>query len=308
LTAQNYGAAATEVMASSATLSANSSAASSLFSGAEFQATPSVTSFVQSKIPGLIKSWRSKQPQLIGAVSTDSRACSAGGFLTETVNDASGNDIPDQGDYSIITLNDCVEGSVKLNGQMTVTFNSYSESAASPDTFDSSVTVKTNQFTTTINGTTTSTNGSFDLSLSSKYVLGQNGAQRLIDLKINVSSLAYNVTTAGTTKVYEYQDYVIETTTYNNQVSQLIKGSINIPTLGTNTATIKTLKVFLSPTTNTASSRLPYPTDGIALVTFKQGGTIRATANGTSSAFVELDQDGDGKFETSKQVLWSDIL
>lgn len=308
LSAQNYDAAATEVMASSATLSASSSTASNLLSGADLQATPSITSFVQSKLPDLIKSWRSKQPQLIGAVSTDSEACSAGGFLTETVNDARGNDIPDPGDYSIITLNDCVEGSVRLNGQMTVTFNSYSESAASPDTFDSTVTVKTNQFTTTINGTTTSTTGSFDLSLSSKYVLGQNGSQRLIDLKINVASLDYNVTTAGTTKVYEYRNYVLETTSYNNQVSQSIKGSINIPTLGSNTATIQTIKNFLSPVASSVTSRLPYPTEGIALVTFKQGGTIRATANGTSSALVELDQDSDGKFETSKAVPWSDIL
>ena len=190
---------------------------------------------------------------------------------------------------------------------MSITFNSYTENSFNG--YDASVTAKSAQFMSEINGVTTASNGSFDMTLSSKVVLNSAGFnQSLTDLKINIASMTYNITSAGSTKVYEYKNYVLHNTTQNNQVSQSINGSINIPTLGSNTATIKTLKNFVSPVANTVSSSLPYPTDGIALVTFKQGGTIRATANGTSSALVELDQDGDGKFETSKQVPWSDIL
>ncbi len=147
------------------------------------------------------------------------------------------------------------------------------------------------------------------MDISSIYVLGQNGmTQQSMTVNVSAASLDYSVTTAGTTKVYEYRDYILKSTTYNKQVTLSITGSINIPSLGSNTATIQTIKNFVSPVTSNVSFSLSYPTDGIALITFKQGGKIRATANGTSNALIELDQENDGKFETSKQVPWSDIL
>lgn len=305
LTAQNYDAAATEVIASSATVNGNSNF-TNLFIGADVQSPLPFTNFVQTNLTKLIKNWNTSPTQLIGAVTTESIPCTSG-TLNVSYNDLLGNDFPDAGDSIKISANNCLLSGSKLHGEMSITFNSYTENSFNG--YDASVTAKSAQFMSEINGVTTASNGSFDMTLSSKVVLNSAGFnQSLTDLKINIASMTYNITSAGSTKVYEYKNYVLHNTTQNNQVSQSINGSINIPTLGSNTATIKTLKNFVSPVANTVSSSLPYPTDGIALVTFKQGGTIRATANGTSSALVELDQDGDGKFETSKQVPWSDIL
>lgn len=305
LSAQNYDAAATEVMASSATVSANSNV-TDLLIGAEVQSPLQFTNFVHSNLTKLIKNWRTSPTQLVGAVTTESISCSSG-TLSVSYNDLLGNDFPDAGDYMTISANNCLLYGSKLNGEMTITFNRYTE--ISTTNYEAFVTAKSAQFVSETNGVATASNGSFDMTLSSKMLLNSNGFNEpLKDLEINIASMTYNITSAGSTKVYEYKNYVLHNTTYNNQVSQSIKGSINIPTLGSNTATIQTIKNFQSPVASSATSRLPYPTDGIALVTFKQGGTIRVTANGASSALVELDQDGDGKFETSKPVPWSDIL
>ncbi len=224
--------------------------------------------------------------------------------------DVNGNKLPDPGDYVTVSANNCVDAvsGAKINGQMTITYTKYIKNWANPDAFDASLVVQSDQFRSEINGVTTATQGSFDMDISSTYMLEGNGkTEQSMKLIIRASSLNYSVTTAGTTKVYEYRDYILESTTYKNQVTQSIKGSINIPSLGSNTATIQTIKGFVSPVTSNFSS-LSYPTDGIALITFKQGGKIRATANGTSNALIELDQENDGNFETSKQVPWSDIL
>lgn len=305
LSAQNYGAAATEVMASSAIVSANA-VSTAMFTGADVQTALPFTHFVQSNLTQLIKNWRTSPTQLVGAVTTESIPCSRG-TLTIAYNDLLGNDVPDAGDKIAISANNCLLEGSNLNGEITISFNRYTEIGYSD--YEAFVTATSSQFVSETNGVTTGSNGSFDMTLSSKMMPNSNGfIQPQTDLKINIASMTYNITSAGSTKVYEYKNYVLHNSTYNNQVSQSVTGSINIPTLGSNTATIQTIKNFVSPTTSSAASRLPYPTDGIALVTFKQGGTIRATANGTSSALVELDQDGDGKFETSKPVPWSDIL
>jgi hypothetical protein len=310
LTTQNYEAAATEAMASSSTLSGNSSNASSFLLGANVQTAPTITEFVQSKLPNLIKSLSAQEPQLIGAIITDTQSCTSGGSLSMSWDDVNGNKLPDPGDYVTVSANNCVDAvsGAKINGQMTITYTKYIKNWANPDAFDASLVVQSDQFRSEINGVTTATQGSFDMDISSTYMLEGNGkTEQSMKLIIRASSLNYSVTTAGTTKVYEYRDYILESTTYKNQVTQSIKGSINIPSLGSNTATIQTIKGFVSPVTSNFSS-LSYPTDGIALITFKQGGKIRATANGTSNALIELDQENDGNFETSKQVPWSDIL
>ncbi|ALK87390.1 hypothetical protein [Limnohabitans sp. 63ED37-2] len=305
LSAQNYDVAATEVMASSVAVSASSGITES-FIGADVQTPLPFTHFVQSHLTQLIKNWRSSPTVLVGAELTESIPCSSG-TLSITYNDLLGNEVPDAGDYLTLSANNCSLYGSKLNGEMTITFNRYTETSFTD--FEAFVTAKSSQFVSETNGVATSSNGSFDMNLSAKMVLNSNGSNQLLtDLKMDIASMTYNITSAGSTKVYEYKNYVLRNTTYNNQVSQSINGSINIPTLGANTATIETIKNFVSPAISSPGSRLPYPTDGIALVTFKQGGTIRATANGTSSALVELDQDGDGKFETSKPVPWSDIL
>ncbi|WP_194945278.1 hypothetical protein [Limnohabitans sp. DM1] len=311
LTTQNYEAAATEAMGSSSTLLGNSSNASNLLPGANVQTAPTITDFVLSKLPDLIKSLGAQRPQLIGAIITDTQPCTSGGSLSMSSDDLNGNDSPDPGDYVTVSANDCIDSlsGAKINGQMTITFTKYSKNSANPDAFDASLIVQSNQFRSEINGVTTATQGSFDMDISSIYVLGQNGmTQQSMTVNVSAASLDYSVTTAGTTKVYEYRDYILKSTTYNKQVTLSITGSINIPSLGSNTATIQTIKNFVSPVTSNVSFSLSYPTDGIALITFKQGGKIRATANGTSNALIELDQENDGKFETSKQVPWSDIL
>jgi hypothetical protein len=310
LTTQNYEAAAIEVMASSSTLSGNSSNASSFLLGANVQTAPTITDFVLSKLPYLIKSLSAQGPQLIGAIITDSQPCTSGGSLSMSWDDLNGNDSPDPGDYVTVSANNCVDSvsGAKINGQMTITYTKYTKNSANLDAFDASLIVQSNQFSSEINGVTTATQGSFDMDIASTYMLEGNGkTEQSMTLIIRASSLNYSVTTAGTTKVYEYRDYLLESTTYKNQVTQSIKGSINIPSLGSNTATIQTIKNFVSPVTSSFSS-LSYPTDGIALITFKQGGKIRATANGTSNALIELDQEDDGRFETSKPVPWSGIL
>lgn len=305
LSAQNYDAAATEVMASSATVSASSNI-TDFFIGADVHAPLPFTHFVQSNLTKLIKNWRTSPTQLIGAVMTESIPCSSGA-LSISYNDLLGNDVPDAGDYMTLSAKNCLLSGSKLNGEMTITFNRLTETSS--DDYEAFVTAKSERFTSETDGVAIASNGSFDMTLSSEMVLNSDGfTQPKTELKINISSMTYNVTSAGSTKVYEYKNYFLHNTSYNNQVSQSIKGSINIPTLGANTATIQTVKNFVSPATSSVAYRLPYPTDGIALVTFKQGGTIRATANGTSNVWVELDQDGDGKFETSKPVPWSDIL
>jgi hypothetical protein len=305
LSAQNYDVAATEVMASSVAVSASSGITES-FIGADVQTPLPFTHFVQSHLTQLIKNWRSSPTVLVGAELTESIPCSSG-TLSITYNDLLGNEKLDAGDYLTLSANNCSLYGSKLNGEMTITFNRYSETSFTD--FEAFVTAKSSQFVSETNGVATSSNGSFDMNLSAKMVLNSNGSNQLLtDLKMDIASMTYNITSAGSTKVYEYKNYVLRNTTYNNQVSQSINGSINIPTLGANTATIQTSKNFVSPASSISGSRLPYPTEGMALVTFKEGGTIRATANGTSNAWVELDLNSDGQFETSKSVPWSDIL
>lgn len=300
LTAQNYPLATTEVMASSATLNSSSDFANSLI-GTQVQAPVPFTGFVQSNLPNLIKNWRTDKPLFIGALTSSSADCTSG-RLDASYNDIAGNDLPDAGDSITIVAVNCVNSGTKLNGQMSITFTKFAKSATSDD-YEASIHASSSQFASETGGVSTTSNGSFDMDIISKDVLDNTGTHPLLGLKIIISSLNYNITSANSTKVYEYRNYVVDTSTYNGRVSQTINGSINIPSLGSNTATVETIASFESATANAA-----YPTSGIALITFKQGGKIRATANGTSSALVELDLNNDGVFETSNNIPWSDIF
>lgn len=308
LTAQNYDAAASEVMASSATLLGGTNLASDVLVGADVKTTPSVINYIQKKLPDWINNINGQQAQLVAAAVTSTQACSSGGTVSVTVDDSNGSSTLDPGDKITIVANKCAADGETTNGQMTMTFTRVSQNSGFSGANDSAMNVQTNQFGTTVNGVTTVSNGSFDMEIKSQYVSGSNGYLQNVELKISISSLDNTITSGSTTKIYEYRDYVLQSTSYNNQTTQTIKGSINIPTLGSNTATIETIRSFVSTVSSNGSSYVAYPTEGVALVTFKQGGKVRTTANGTSNALVELDLTGDGQYETSKQVPWNTIL
>lgn len=285
----NYRAAGTEVL--HATFDIGSVVVVSNFlSGVQVSPAVSFPQWVQMKYVTLGSSVR-QSAYLSGVSVTDTVACESGGSMSLSGN-VSNEDQATTGDVINASLNNCQEGGATINGLMTIRVLS---AAGSFDSYPYTVDVEasTTDFRSMSGTASYQSNGWFTLRLS-KANLNSS------DASITIPSMVTTVSAGGKTAMHKYVNFKMETSVRGSITSLTMNGGVNVPTLGGNLVTIKTLQPFVSTT--------GYPTSGTVTATTALGGTIRMSAAPASRALIEFDAANDGVYETSQSISWNEIF
>lgn len=293
LSASNYEPAAKEIVSAAAQIRSTSDLGGALLFGSQMSSVPTPSAFLQAKLPVLVRAMK-RDALLSGGVFEYSEPCMQGGKISVVESDNNNNNELDAGDSAVLTLENCKENGLTLSGKMSigvVSGSAYSELTAS----DISITATIQDFKVAFADIVSVANGSYTMTISP---LSANS----LKVEIKTPSMTSNFTQAGTTKFYQYKNYSVVTTANPTTTTWLVNGNVSVPSLGANTADIEMLTPFSRPTNSNIA------TSGQMLITVKNGGKIRVTANGSTNARVELDLNSDGIYEESKVVPWIDIL
>lgn len=293
LTSANYVTAAQESVASALYLSN----ATRLLTGAQVSGERLLVDVLLAAVDRL-PHWLATRPKLItGVTQTDSEDCDGGGRLDYTIEDQNGNDDADAGDSARIVAVDCVLNGATANGTVSVLFTATSGSFGTPP-YSASLTLSFDNFSAATAAGRATGSGQFNLTAAS------NGA--------NSGSLAIS---AGSFTVTAIQGSASSTRTLSNfslradtspsgggsSTAVTASGTLSSTALGTMSVDITTVNPLIS----VGGAR--YASSGQIVVSGAANCKARLTVQNASTVLIELDADGDGTFEESKTVPWSDI-
>lgn len=294
LTSANYVAAAQAVLATNAYLLD----AGSMFLGVETSDSNVLLKFGQDRINKL--SYRAAAPaQAVGVVEVDEEICeNSNGKTVVEYNDANNNGIEDKGDSITYNMQSCAFAGAILNGQAKLLIdNTTGDIDSYPHTI--SATVIYNNLGATVAGVTTTGNGSasFSVKMPNEYL-------QEITLRapsFTVTTVADGKTSSQTMKNYDVSLTIRES---GNQIiyTSSLNGTLLDSNFGTQFLTVKTTQPLVR------MSNQPYAQQGEILITDNTKAKVRAKVANATTVSIELDEDGNGTYETSVNKLWSDLL
>lgn len=236
---------------------------------------------------------------LTGVVHSQSVACSSGGSLTVSANDADNNGAASAGDSVTISSNNCAETFGTISGSLgfaihsvSGTFSSTNYSAAMTMTFGN-FSVTSPQFSAQVNG---------DMSFS----ITANGVNTS-SATISSSSLAVSGTYAGVTRTRSLANYSATfartpSPTYTYTTSYAVSGLLTSSSLSSQAI------AFSTPTPIVTRYTDHYPSSGVLLITGASNSKVRLTALSNTQVSEELDANGDGTYESNTTVNWNTLM
>jgi hypothetical protein len=228
--------------------------------------------------------------------------CSAGGSVTSTLDDRDNSGAASSGDVLAVTFVQCKPSATDLiDGSVAAT---YSVVQQAPVFAMATVTYSHLQ--------ASSTDGTFSIDGSFSYSLSQTGAITSVQLSIGANGLTAAVTGSN------YTDTVTLGAGYTVTASRnpldlppgssipgsgmlIVNGAISATSIG---GTI----VISTPVPIKKFDIDPFPRQGQVLVRGMNNSLLALTVLSTTTVLVQLDANGDGVFEVSKNVSWFDLI
>lgn len=290
ITAANYVAVAQESLSSSTYLVD----AAGLVTGAQISDADVLVKFGQaqaSKLPN----WLSSRPsQVTGAVQSYTEQCPGGGTLSITETDVNGNNRADAGDSVSLTASNCVfQGSV-LNGGLFLTINSLTGNLDTAP-FSASITLAFTNLSAKSSSSTTTGNGSFELSVNARTSTDQS-------FTLKTKSFAASSIYGGATYSRTLTGYAVSVDLSPPSTKTSVDGTLASSAFESKSVTIGTSAAFVRSTSQA------YPASGQATATGANGGLVRITAIDSTQVKIELDADANGTFETSVTKRWDELV
>jgi hypothetical protein len=217
-----------------------------------------------------------------GKAAAKTGVCTTG-TVDVTHNDLNGDGQPSAGDGFTAAFTSCdVEGTV-MNGSMSITINSFSQSSGSM-----SASISMNNLTASESGDTISMNGSYS------FTMTITASPLTMNLSISCSSLTVAVNSTSTT----LSGFSLTASANAATFTMSMSGTIESAALG-GTVTFSTP----SPLTASTMSGDGTPTGGTFKVT-GAGGTSVTVSIGGSAVNVAADTNGDGTSDWSTNTTW----
>jgi hypothetical protein len=239
------------------------------------------------------------------------------------VNDVNNNQILDAGDaFTIVALN-CAYSGASLNGTMGFVLNSYSGDIVNSDVYS------LNMAMTLTNLAATDATGTVTANASMNAILVSTGFNNSV-FTINTSNYAMTSVRAGVTYNRTLTGFTSTLTTTPTapvppggfSESLTANGTISSSGLDNHSVVFATVTPFVQyrvndPNNPDAGMFSQYPISGSATITGASGSRIALTVQDNNLAqpasvdkevLVELDADGNNTPETSKRMLWTDLL
>ncbi len=234
---------------------------------------------------------------VLGATTTAVQACSQGGSIEVTVNDANSNQSLDAGDSMSLKAQACREAGVTLDGGMDYAVKAVSGAFGSTQ-FSATLGVKLNNLRVTSSAGAQTGQGEFQMTVA---VTGTNSAS----VTMNIPSFVTSSTAAGVSVQSTLTGYNLSVSTvpagfgYRSTLS--FGGKLSSTALESKEITVSTPIALVQESSRT------YPSSGQVLVKGGNGSQVRVTAQGDGKALVELDANGDNVFETSTLKNWAEL-
>ena len=243
--------------------------------------------------------WFSRAPRLATGVTTvQVEPCSGGGNITITLNDVNGNDEPDAGDSARAVATNCIEVGVTINGALNIAITAATGTSSS-SVFSIAATVTLENFRATSPAISASGNGQISVAMSSTGV-NRNS------FTLSVTSLTIASTVGSTSSTRSLSNFTINIVTTpsgsGSSSSGSINGTLSSTGLGSNSITMATPSPFIKLST------AAYPSSGQMIITGAANSRVRVTALSSTTVQMELDADGNGSYETSTNMLWSQLI
>lgn len=240
----------------------------------------------------------SDRPVLLGGAEVrDTVACSQGGSLAVTTNDANNNGKLDTGDSLTLDAQGCKEDGAVMQGRISLAVQGLT-GVYDSNNFSATMSMTLNSFSVVTGSNTAQGDGVLTLSISqtpagvgevtlatprlllSGRVAGQTVSMTLADTRLSVRTDSLN----GVART---------TTTYASTLTSSLFESKQV-TISTPLALVTT-------------GRDVYPSSGQLLVRGDGGSTLRITALNATQVRLEADAGGDGTYETSVIKTWAEL-
>jgi len=238
------------------------------------------------------------------AVITATENCAVSGSVTATLDDRDNSGTASSGDVFTVTFSQCRPSDTELvDGSISA---SYTLVQQLPGSFSASATV------TYSNLTATSAEGSFAVNGSFSYNLSRVGGVGTAQLAIGPNGLSATIAASNYTDTITLgAGYAI---TVTRDPAALPPGSAipGLTTLTVNGAvTANSLGGTIVVSTPVAVKQYeidPFPREGQIQVRGANNGLLVLTVLSTEAVRVQLDGNGDGTFEITKDVAWVDLI
>ena len=250
-------------------------------------------SIVDARLPEYVP-----PPAPLGLPEMSEERCDDGGHVVMEYTDANKNRRSDRGDFVVFSAKNCVFGGSVLNGQVTLTLESVSgQTNIYPNSLIA--TAVYNNLSSTAAGVTTIGNGSMTFSASEQGAVSQ-------DAKLHAQTFSVTRVSGATATTQDLKNYDVTLNVRPHPLYQVYVSSAN-GTLTDSTFVYQPLTVKTTqPFVRLGNQR--YADQGEILITDGFRGKVRARVTSATAVAIDLDEDGNGSYETGVNKLWSDIL
>lgn len=236
---------------------------------------------------------------LIGAVQSETMACSFGGTVTASVTDADNNGVVSAGDSVTIAGNNCIEPEGTLTGSLSFAVNNLTGTFGS-SSYSASMTMNFNGFSVTSSQFSANANGALTVSITAN---GMNTG----GLTVSATSLSVAGTYAGVTRSRTLSNYSATSTrspnlTYGYTTSYTMSGTLTSSALSSQAISFTTSTPFVSRPSDY------YPSSGVMVITGAANSKVKLTALSATQVKQELDANGDDIYEASTTVAWNTLM
>jgi hypothetical protein len=230
--------------------------------------------------------------------------CTVSGTTTTIYDDRDNSGTPTPGDVATITYNDCVEVAGEVMNGTTVAVYTQVQ-LGTP--FSVGARITTNDLRTQTATRSVTAQGGFDFLISAQSLFATSDS-----LRVSIpGALALAITTPVYTDTVTLQaGYVLESSydatavppggTVGGRTSTTASGRVS-SAVAAGTVLVNTLQPFVQYDVD------PYPRSGQFEVVGKTG-SLQAVVLSTAQVEIDLDADGNGVFEASKTVAWTDLF
>lgn len=235
-----------------------------------------------------------------GVQYTETERCDNGGSITATVDDRNGNDEPDAGDSVTLTMRDCLEDGVLMNGQLAVY---YTQVSGDPERFPFTLgaNVQMSNFSVSQGQMRASGSGTLKMVVTAR---APNDQSLVLSTPHFTSSASYGAETLTQT-VRDYETTVRMTPAagaYAANIATTVAGVLASSALESRTVLIATPEALYR------SSTQRYPSRGYSTISGAGSSSVRITALDATSVRIELDADGNGSYELGETRRWSELF
>ena len=235
----------------------------------------------------------SSAPTRAGATQTTTVACSGGGNLAVTVNDANNSQTLDGGDSISVTANACVENGITVGGQFSATLTGSPTGNVSSCIYSIGLSFNFLSFTATDSGGVATANG--QAGLSSTPTACSTGTD-----SITASTFSDSLTAGGATRTRTLTGYSATVGFTPTESTTTVAGTISSTALDGRSLTISTPTPFVR-----AYNSETYPHAGVGVATGASGAKVTVTALSNTTVRIDLDSNGDGTTDASVTKAWS---